>query len=199
MLQEVFDGWPRQVEEIALVGHSMGGLVARSACHYRERDAAAWTRAVRHVFCLGSPHLGAPLEKGANLAGYALARLPETRAIARIVNGRSAGIKDLRFGSCAEEDWCDCDPDELLHDRCCDVPFLEGATYYFVGATLARDPGGLAAWLIGDLLVRFPSASGRGRTRSLPFEIENGLERPGARPQLPSAGRRLHASPQPHR
>ena len=223
LLQEVFDGWPRQVEEIALVGHSMGGLVARSACHYRERDAAAWTRAVRHVFCLGSPHLGAPLEKGANLAGYALARLPETRAIARIVNGRSAGIKDLRFGSCAEEDWCDCDPDELLHDRCCDVPFLEGATYYFVGATLARDPGGLAASLIGDLLVRFPSASGRGRTRSLPFEIENGvhaarlnhfqllnhpavydqirawLERPGARPQLPSAGRRLHASPQPHR
>jgi pimeloyl-ACP methyl ester carboxylesterase len=175
MLEETLRDWPVEVEEIALVGHSMGGLVARSACHY----GGDWAQRVRHVFCLGSPHLGAPLERGANALGYALARLPETRPVAKIVNGRSVGIKDLRFGSCAEEDWCDCDPDEFLHDRCTEVPFLECATYYFIGATLSRRPDGPAA-LVGDLLVQFPSASGNGRKRRVPFEIDHGMHLPGA-------------------
>jgi pimeloyl-ACP methyl ester carboxylesterase len=172
LLEQTVESWPVPVEEIALVGHSMGGLVARSACHY----GGDWTRLVRHVFCLGSPHLGAPLEKAANAAAYALARLPETRAVAKVVNGRSVGIKDLRFGSCAEEDWCDCDADEFMRDRCTEVPFLECATYYFVGATLSRNPGSL----MGDLLVRYPSASGSGRRRRIPFEVDHGMHLGGA-------------------
>ena len=175
-LSELLDGltgeWPLPVEEIALVGHSMGGLVCRSAAH----QGGGWTEKLRHVFCLGTPHLGAPLEKAANLAGWALAMLPETRPFARVVNGRSVGIKDLRFGSCCEADWCDCDPNEFLRDRCQDVPFLETATYYFVGATLTRNRDGL----LGDLLVRYPSASGTGRHRRIPFEIDNGLHLGGA-------------------
>ena len=174
ILEEAVEAWPTPVEEIVLVGHSMGGLVARSACHYGCEDGAAWPGSVRHVFCLGSPHLGAPLEKAANLAGYALARLPETRPLAEVVNGRSAGIKDLRFGSCVEEDWCDGDPDEFLKDRCREVPFLEGATYYFIAATLSTEADGLLGSLVGDLLVRFPSASGNGRRRRIPFEVDHG-------------------------
>lgn len=172
LLDEVVRDWPVPVEEIALVGHSMGGLVARSACHH----GGAWTQSVRQVFCLGAPHLGAPLEKGANALGYALARLPETRPLARVVNGRSVGIKDLRFGSLAEEDWCDCDPDEFLRDRCTEVPLLEGADHYFVGATLTKRPGPL----VGDLLVQYPSASGSGRRRRIPFEVDNGMHLGGA-------------------
>jgi pimeloyl-ACP methyl ester carboxylesterase len=174
LLEEVMQRWPTPAEEIALVGHSMGGLVARSACYYGHRADARWARSVRHVFCLGAPHLGAPLEKAANAAGYALARVPETRPFAELLNGRSVGIKDLRFGSCVEEDWCDCDPDEFLTDRCREVPFLEGAAYYFVGATLTRDANHPLGSVVGDLLVRFPSASGQGRRRRIPFEIENG-------------------------
>src|SRR4051794_804202 len=93
LLDEAVDAWPARVEDVVLVGHSMGGLVARSACHYGGR----WTDSVRHVFCLGSPHLGADLEKGANVLGWAMSRLPETRGMARIWNARSAGIKDLRY------------------------------------------------------------------------------------------------------
>jgi pimeloyl-ACP methyl ester carboxylesterase len=162
------------MQEIVLIGHSMGGLVARSACHYGDADGAGWIAPLRHVFCLGSPHLGAPLEKGANLLGAGLALVPETRPLARVLNARSAGIKDLRFGSCAEEDWCDCDPDEFLHDRCREVPFLETATYYFVGATLSRDPRARLGVALGDLLVRYPSASGSGRRRRIGFEVDNG-------------------------
>ena len=175
LLEHLVLAWPVGVDEIALVGHSMGGLVARSACHYAAASDYAWAEKARHVFCLGTPHLGAPLEKAANVFGWALGRLPETRPFADLVNVRSAGIKDLRYGSCVEEDWCDCEPDEFLRDRCREVPFLPNATYYFVGATLSRRAGGAYGSLVGDLLVRYPSASGSGRKRRIPFEIDNGV------------------------
>src|SRR5215208_7142466 len=38
LLEHVVHGWPTEVDEVALIGHSMGGLVARSACHYAEAD-----------------------------------------------------------------------------------------------------------------------------------------------------------------
>ena len=174
VLSHLVAGWPVEVEQIALIGHSMGGLVARSACHYGHAESSAWTPCVRHVFCLGAPHLGAPLERMANAAGWGLGRLPETRPFGDLLNSRSAGIKDLRYGSCVEEDWCDCDPDEYLRDRCNEVPFLDCATYCFVGATLARDPDSLLGRLVGDLLVQYPSASGQGKSRRIPFELDNG-------------------------
>jgi pimeloyl-ACP methyl ester carboxylesterase len=174
LLETLHDAWPVPLEEIVLVGHSMGGLVARSACHYGKHGGRAFTSAVRHVFCLGSPHLGAPVEKGLNALGWALAKVPEARPLARVVNGRSVGIKDLRYGACIEEDWCDCDPDELLTDRCRDVPLLPGARFYFVAATISRRAGDPVGAVLGDLLVRVPSASGAGRRRRIPFAIEDG-------------------------
>jgi pimeloyl-ACP methyl ester carboxylesterase len=177
-VDELVAGWPCGVDELVLVGHSMGGLVARSACHYAERDGRRWTDVVGHVFCLGSPHLGADLEKGANVLGWALGRLPETRSLGSLLNARSVGIKDLRYGSCVEEDWCDCDPDEFLRDRCQEVPFLADANYYFIAATLTDGPMGS---LVGDLLVRIASTSGRGRGtgRRIPFALDNGVELTG--------------------
>jgi hypothetical protein len=151
----------------------MGGLVARAACRCGEQGGHPWIKYVRHVFSLGSPHLGADLEKGVNVLGWVLGRVPETRPFARVINQRSVGIKDLRFGSVAEADWQGHDPDEFLRDRCQEVPFLPGTAYYFIGATLSPAPVGRA---LGDLLVRLPSASGRGRRgcRSIPFEVDNG-------------------------
>ncbi|MGZ4288307.1 MAG: esterase/lipase family protein [Solirubrobacteraceae bacterium] len=178
MLDDMVTAWPCGVEELVLVGHSMGGLVARGACHYAELDRRRWTDAVRHVFCLGTPHLGADLEKGANVLSWAFVKLPETRALGKFLDARSVGIKDLRFGSCIEEDWRDCDPDEYVRDRCQEVPFLPDANYYFIAATLNEGPVGT---FVGDLLVRVPSASGRGngKGRRIPFEVDNGCELSG--------------------
>lgn len=178
LLDALTRAWPVAVQEIVLVGHSMGGLVARSACHYGERGGMPFTDRVRHVFCLGTPHLGADLEKGTNALAWALGRLPETRAIERLLNARSAGIKDLRYGSCVEEDWSGFDVDEFLRDRCQEVPFLPDAAYYFIGASLHPPVLGR---LFGDLLVRSPSASGRGtgRGRRIPFEVDHGHELTG--------------------
>ncbi len=175
LLEQLVMSWPVAVEELVLVGHSMGGLVARSACHYGEEKSLRFIDSVRHVFCLGSPHLGADLEKGANALAWAFGRLPETRAFSTFLNARSLGIKDMRFGSCIEEDWCDCDPDEFLSDRCQEFPFLPDANYYFIAATLYE---GRLGSVLGDLLVRIPSASGRGtgKGRHIPFEVDNGHE-----------------------
>jgi pimeloyl-ACP methyl ester carboxylesterase len=174
LLDELVAGWPVRVEEVALVGHSMGGLVVRSACHHAATGPHQWAPLVRHVFCLGTPHLGAPLEKGVNVAAWLLSRFPETRPAARFLNLRSVGVKDLRFGALVDEDWRDADPDEFLRDRCTEVPFLPHATYYFIGATLTRDREHPLATIVGDLFVQFPSASGQGRRRRIPFALKNG-------------------------
>ena len=179
-LEALVEGWPAPVEELVLVGHSMGGLVARSACHYGEKDGLAWTQALRHVVCLGSPHMGAPLERAAARGSHWLSRLPETAPLARVLTVRSAGVKDLRYGACLEEDWQGVDADEWGPDRCADFPFLPSATYYYVGATVARDRDSRLGRLIGDALVQFPSASGEGPLRKLAFEIDHGLHVGGA-------------------
>ena len=63
LLDDVVAAWPVSVDELILVGHSMGGLVARSACHYAQQRSHSWVSTLRHVFYLGSPHLGAGLEQ----------------------------------------------------------------------------------------------------------------------------------------
>jgi pimeloyl-ACP methyl ester carboxylesterase len=158
LLDEVLGEWPCGIEEVVLVGHSMGGLVSRSACHHASEDGMAWVGGVRHVFCLGSPFNGSDLEKAANVADWALRALPETRALGRLLNRRSVGIKDLRYGYLTEDCWAGCDPDELLRDRRCEVPWLESAQHTFIAATLSRDADHPLGRLAGDLLVRRPSA-----------------------------------------
>lgn len=176
LIAEVVDAWPVHVDELILVGHSLGGLVARSACHVGADHEAQWTDRVRHVFCLGSPHLGADLEKGVHLLDWALGQFPETRGLGALLRRRSVGVKDLRFGAIAESDWHGHDPDELLRDRCQEVPFLPDAHYYFVSAQLTGGPVGR---FLGDLLVRHPSASGVGRARQIGFEVDRGLQLSG--------------------
>lgn len=172
LIEAVLAGWPSEVSEIALIGHSMGGLVGRSACHYSA--GGAWCGKVRHVFTLGTPHLGAPLEQAAHVGSVALARLPETRGLARVLNARSAGIKDLRYGYLLDECWLDGDPDVFLRNTSRDVPFLESANHYFVCATLSRDADAPMGRLIGDLLVLRSSAWAHAKRRErLRFPIEH--------------------------
>lgn len=160
LLDEVEANWPADggVVEIAVFGFSMGGLVARSANHYGSESGSRWVGRVRHMFHLGAPHHGTPLERFANWGDAALDRLPETRPIRRLVNGRSGGIKDMRYGNLLETDWRGHDADELLTDRRTPIPYMPTATHYFLGATLGRDPDGPLSRMLGDILVLLPSA-----------------------------------------
>jgi pimeloyl-ACP methyl ester carboxylesterase len=180
LLAALTDAWPRPVEEVALVGHSMGGLVARSACHIAALEELPWVGTVRHVVSLGSPHMGAPLEQAVHLASAGLDKLPETRPVSRFLRRRSSGIRDLRQGSLVDDDWRELDRDALRAVACAEVPLLEGATHCFVSATITRSPRHPIGRLLGDVLVLQDSASGRSRTRRLGFRDEDGLHVGGA-------------------
>jgi pimeloyl-ACP methyl ester carboxylesterase len=180
LLEQVVAEWPVAVEQIALVGHSMGGLVARSACCQASELGHDWVARVRHVVSLGSPHMGAPLAQGVHYAAHALHAVPETRPFARLLRRRSAGIRDLDQGSLVDRDWEGCDPDALRAAACAEVPLLEGATHCFVAATITRDERHPLGRLAGDALVLVPSASGRSRTRRIPFRAEHGMHVGGA-------------------
>ena len=145
------------VTELLLIGHSVGGLVIRSACH---QAGQGWISRVRHVIYLGSPHLGAPLEKATNVATHVLGRFDTaaTRVIRDLLNTRASGVKDLRFGNLVDQDWLDCDPDELMNNRRVPIPWLTTARHHFaVGQAVA------GVETFGDAMVREDSAAGRAR------------------------------------
>lgn len=165
LLDDLVAHWPVPVRDLVLVGHSMGGLVARSALHQAgggTETARPWTRLVRDTVTLGTPHLGAPLERGVHRLSGALRRLPETAPVATLLSTRSAGIKDLRHGTLVEDDWSGRDLDAPGTAPHTTVPLMDGARHVVVVATLTRDPDARVAQLVGDLLVPPRSASGEG-------------------------------------
>jgi triacylglycerol lipase len=127
---------------IVLLCHSMGGLVARSACHLGQQAGHRWIEPLTDVVSLATPHQGAPLAGLAELASRTLGAvdLPAPRVLAQILEARSAGIRDLCVG-----------PDE---------PLLPAVRYACLSATVTSDPGHPLGQLVGDLLVRVVSASG---------------------------------------
>jgi pimeloyl-ACP methyl ester carboxylesterase len=177
LLDQMVAAWPVPVTSISLVGHSMGGLVIRSACAVPDRT---WVERVRTVVTLGTPHTGAPLEKVAHFGSAALSALPETRPFGSLLRRRSTGIRDLRFGSLDERDWRDREPDALRAEPPLDVPLLDGVSYYCVTATIARTPANPIGWVLGDGLVQVRSAQGRSRKRDIGFERDNRLHLPEA-------------------
>jgi pimeloyl-ACP methyl ester carboxylesterase len=174
LLERLVQHWPVPVEELVLIGHSMGGLVIRSACHIGEETGADWVQRVRHLLYLGSPHFGAPLAQLVHVGSWGLAKIPETAPVSTLLNRRSYGIRDLRYGTIVEADWKDLDPDALRPRRRSDVPLMPAATHYYVGATLTRDKAHPLGRVLGDALVQFPSASGKTRRRRLEFEVDKG-------------------------
>jgi len=175
LLDQLVAAWPVPVTRLTLVGHSMGGLVIRSACLLAQEAELSWVDLVRRVVYLGSPHLGAPLEVAATAAGIALRKLPETRPLASALASRSVGIKDLRYGDVRPSDWADVrDPDAWRAEPADCAPLLETAEHYYIGATLSHDRDHIVARMIGDALVTFPSASGKGPTRELALDVDRG-------------------------
>jgi len=159
LLETVLRNWPRPVQELAILGHSMGGLVARSACHHARAAEHAWTKHLRKLVFLGTPHHGAPLERGGHRLDFVMDLSPYSAPFTQIGRMRSAGIQDLRHGSLTT------DPDDF-------VPLPEDVHCYAAAATLAEKRGVVAERLLGDGLVPLDSALGRhadpARTLALP-------------------------------
>ena len=175
MLAEIRAAWPVPVESVSLVGHSMGGLVIRSACGIAEEAGQRWVCDVGDVVTLGTPHRGSPLEKAANVAAWALALAPDTRPLADFLNGRSGGIKDLRFGAIMEDDWSGTDPDVLLRNTVGDHPLPSGIRHHFAAGVATADPAHPLGASVGDLVVRTNSATGRRNLSPTNVAVLGGL------------------------
>jgi pimeloyl-ACP methyl ester carboxylesterase len=157
LLEALVKAWPTAIDELVIVGHSMGGLVARSACHYGEAAAHTWRRKLRKLVCLGSPHLGAPLERGGHWVDLLLGVSRYSAPLARLGKIRSAGVTDMRFGNVLDEDWEGRDRfGQAQHVRT-PLKLPVGVQCYAIAATKA--PG--AGANLGDGLVPLDSALGR--------------------------------------
>jgi hypothetical protein len=153
ILQQLVTHWPVPVNELSLLCHSMGGLVARSACLHAQAADQCWRRSLRNIVFLGTPHHGSPLERGGHGLDYVLDLSPYSAPIARIGKFRSAGIKDLRHGT-------------ISHDRDEVARLPSGVQCYAAAAVLGPKRSLVADRLVGDGLVPLDSALGRHRVRS---------------------------------
>ncbi|OUS28411.1 hypothetical protein A9Q99_12885 [Gammaproteobacteria bacterium 45_16_T64] len=133
------------VEEIILIGYSMGGLVQKSAMAWASKHNNTFLPLIKQAFYLGTPHHGAPLEKIAKIAHMVLDRLPFpiTTLVSNIMNGRSQGIKDLGFG--------DVTPYPNAY-------WVKDVEHHFIGGTLSANESNPISFFLGDLLVRQLSA-----------------------------------------
>ena len=141
LLDTLLACWPVPVRELVLIGHSMGGLIARQACEQAATKASPWLRPMRMLLCLGSPHLGSPVEQLGEFATQALKLSPITAPLGTLGDARSQGVKDLRHGPGANPQT----PHRIA--------------LRFIGSTLTDDVDHpLAAWF-GDGLVTLGSAT----------------------------------------
>lgn len=152
--------WPA-LESITVLGHSMGGLLARAAVFYGRQMGHRWPAQFKHLIFLGTPHHGAPLERAGHGVDVLLAASPFTRPFTQLGMLRSAGITDLRHGHVLDDDWQGRGRFELALDHRRPLPLPEGVACFAVAATLAPQRGLLADRLTGDGLVPLRSALGQ--------------------------------------
>lgn len=133
------DGLP-----LTLIGHSMGGLVIRAACHQAKQQGLPWLTHLQNAAYLGSPHQGSPLERVGESANRLLGMTAYTRPLMQIGGVRSNGIQDLRHGRIAAGER----PVELV----------AGVRHLLVAGHLGKEN-----WMnfLGDGLVPVNSALGR--------------------------------------
>jgi pimeloyl-ACP methyl ester carboxylesterase len=157
-LEELASSWPTEVTEITLLGHSMGGLVSRSACYFAEERALGWRRKLRRLVCLGTPHHGSPLERGGSVLHGLLEVVAYSAPLARLAQIRSAGVTDLRYGNVLDEHWEGRDRFARSEDSRRALPLPSGVDCYAIAGSMAKTVG---ARLAGDGLVPVESALGQ--------------------------------------
>jgi len=162
ILARLFAQYPMKIDELVLLGFSMGGLLLR----YAQMDATAtekgWLSVLSTCVYIGTPHEGSPVEKLGYMVGEVVRNIPveHVNHWAEWIDIRSRGIKDLKFGMkhASGND---------QNDEC--ASYYKAAKHCFISGSVGRARGGLAGQLFGDSLVRERSAS----PRSKPVESES--------------------------
>jgi pimeloyl-ACP methyl ester carboxylesterase len=145
LIEAVRLAWPVPIDDIALIGHSMGGLVARSAVTAGRDSGHDWIDMTRQIVTIATPHLGSPIEKAVQFVSDGLGLFKESRPLSAFLEQRSAGIKNLREGV----DDADKSTDAIK--------------YHVVAGAVTTEPTHPLGILVGDLVVGVGSATGKGR------------------------------------
>jgi pimeloyl-ACP methyl ester carboxylesterase len=169
-LQALLEAWPCPVRRVVLVGHSMGGLVARSALHFGSQARQGWVAKVSDLICLGTPHHGAPLERIGHWVTTVLGHAPIAAPLARLGRLRSSGITDLRHGFIRDEDW-QTKPSSRGRARQ-PLPLPRGVRCFALAASTGRHRADVKGKLVGDGLVPLPSALGQHRNPALALQFK---------------------------
>ncbi|WP_429018643.1 esterase/lipase family protein [Aeromonas allosaccharophila] len=160
LLEQLLTHWPGDLKEITIMGYSMGGLVARSACHHAGVAGLTWPARLANLIFLGTPHHGAPLEHAGHWLEQLLPASAYTEPFVRLTRLRSTGIKDLRHGKVIET-LAPPDPAVPMRDPREPLPLPCGVNCYAIAATTVAKRSLLADRLIGDGLVPLRSALGQ--------------------------------------
>lgn len=179
LLEELYQNYPTKIEEVYFVCHSMGGLLMHSAAYYAQEQGFEWVKKAKKVFLLGTPHLGSFFERFANITTNILQRVPNwhTRLVGKVINLRSAGIKDLRYGYLREEDWKDKNPDSFLENTKNHVPKLENVEYFIISGRLTKEETHWVNCFFGDILVSKKSANAHFiDTKEIDSESNNSIQ-----------------------
>ncbi len=164
LLQALYQAWPEPIQEIHLLGHSMGGLVARSAIYAADQHKleSTWRSSLRSLITLGTPHQGAPLERWGHWLEGLMAISPYASSLSRLAKVRSAGVKDLRYGHIACQQVEEASVDG---QRAGPIPLPQHLPCLFIAASKGEGSQGLR----GDGLVPIYSALAKGRKQSPPL------------------------------
>ena len=171
LIEQLLAAWPVPLQRVLLLGHSMGGLVLRSALQQGAQAGQAWPERVNELVCLGTPHHGAPLERAGHGLDILLGAAPYAAPLARLATVRSAGIMDLRHGNLLP-------PRHAANGRLlppASVPLPSHINSYAIAAQMGDTAAALKGRVLGDGLVPVASALGRHvrPARTLAFAPEH--------------------------
>jgi pimeloyl-ACP methyl ester carboxylesterase len=170
LLEQLMTSSNGQIQELIFVCHSMGGLVARSACLCAQENHQTWISNLRKLVTLGTPHHGAPLERGGNVIDVVLQLSRYSAPLARLGKLRSAGVTDLRYGNVLDEHWQGLDRFAPHGDLRKNLALPIGVECFAVAATTDKE---MNDHLFGDGLVPVPSALGRHENSDLDLKFKS--------------------------
>lgn len=164
-----------KISSLSLIGHSMGGLVARSALFYAKQSLHSWLHLTENLVCIASPHHGAALERLSFNIQNKLGRFPVVRIFGHLFNIRSNGILDLRHGSIRDDDWEYNDARVgFVDDHRKPAPLPSHIQSYLIAGSIEREKKNKTSrHLFGDYLVSIQSALGEHPNPRLQLNVSD--------------------------
>ncbi|MFT4826623.1 MAG: triacylglycerol lipase [Halioglobus sp.] len=156
LLEELLQVYPEPIEELVLVGHSLGGLLIRSACHYGRQTTCNWVARLSKAIYLGTPHHGVPWQSlTANmLLRWSASNNLLVQKLYSLYEGRSASVRDIVDMALIDEHWQSEEPSKP-------VDWFDGIEHFFIAGSINEDPNHLISHAFGDVLVPIGSAQAR--------------------------------------